>query len=107
MAQTAEQFTAEEIAQAQADLDFHPDASPYWDQAGQDSLYIARRAGLKASNTNRERCRLYAQQARLDEFQGVVEEASRETALAYLEAEEFDVQGAIESYRADHERRYV
>lgn len=102
MANSEEQFTAEEIAQAQADLDFHPDASPFWDQAGQDSLYIARRAGLKAKNTNRERCRLHAQQARCDEFQMVVEEASRDTAFAYLEAEEFDVQSAITSYRADH-----
>lgn len=50
-----------EIALAQADLNFHPDASPYWDSdRGQESLYIARAHGLKARNTNRERCAKYA-----------------------------------------------
>lgn len=51
----------EEIALAQADLNFYPDASSFWDSStGQDVLDIVRMHNLKATNTNRERCRLHA-----------------------------------------------
>lgn len=52
--------TADEMVAALNALNFHPDASPYWDSAaGQEDLDVARRAQLKASNTNKERCALY------------------------------------------------
>jgi hypothetical protein len=54
-------YTKEEIANAQADLNFHPNASSFWDSStGQEVLEIARAHKLDATNTNRERCALHA-----------------------------------------------
>jgi hypothetical protein len=54
--QTAQQFTAEEISNAQYALDTYPDNSWFWDSdSGQDALWVARRAGLQPTNTNRDR----------------------------------------------------
>ena len=54
-----------QIAEVQAALDFHPDASPFWDgDQGQEFLSEARALGLSARNTNRERCALYAEERR-------------------------------------------
>lgn len=52
----ATQFTEQEIADAQAQLDLQPNNSPYWDSgAGQDDLEIIHTLGLKPSTTNAER----------------------------------------------------
>lgn len=45
----------------QAEFDFHPDASPFWETPrGQDTLESASKLGMKARNTNRERAEAYA-----------------------------------------------
>ncbi len=55
-------FTEKEIADAQAALDLYPDACPYWDaRQGQETLYIADKAKLTATTTNRERVARYAE----------------------------------------------
>lgn len=47
---------AKEIAAAQVALDSHPDSSPFWDSPmGQETLELARRYGMSARNTDRER----------------------------------------------------
>lgn len=57
---TGEIFTAAERVAAQKALDLYPDNSAYWDSvAGQETLECARLVGLKATNTNRERCARY------------------------------------------------
>ena len=57
-------YTPEEraaVRRAQANLDFHPDASPFWDSpAGQETLEDAKLYGLKATTTNRERIERHA-----------------------------------------------
>lgn len=50
-----------EIARLQAEMNFHPDASPFWDTPkGQETLEAAASYGIKATNTNKERCEIYA-----------------------------------------------
>jgi hypothetical protein len=72
MNQQRNSFTLRELEDAQHELDFHPDASPFWDSnAGQDVLYVARRAGLEPRTTNRERCALYAAQRAKDEREAI------------------------------------
>lgn len=45
----------------QAELNFHPDASPFWDTPrGRETLESAHAMKLKATNTNKERCAIYA-----------------------------------------------
>lgn len=59
----AARYAAEdaEDARLQAELNFHPDASPFWDTPqGQDILEAAAGRGIKATNTNKERCEEYA-----------------------------------------------
>ena len=57
---------AAEIASAQKALDLYPDASPFWDSSeGQAVLESARRYNLRATNTNRERCRIHGDLMRL------------------------------------------
>lgn len=44
----------------QAEPNFHPDASPFWDTPkGQEVLEAAAQMKLKATNTNKERCEIY------------------------------------------------
>lgn len=46
---------------AQANLDFHPDASPFWDgPLGQETLELAKELGLRVTTTNRERIERHA-----------------------------------------------
>jgi hypothetical protein len=50
---------------AQANLDFHPDASPFWEgPLGQEALECAKAHGLKANTTNRERIKRHAEAMR-------------------------------------------
>lgn len=57
---TPADFTASEIADAQRELDFHPNYSPYWDsRSAQDVMLIASVCGLTARTTDAERRELY------------------------------------------------
>lgn len=59
---TPADFTAAEIADAQAALDLHHDDSPYWDsRSAQDIMRIARICELTPRTTNEERRELYRQ----------------------------------------------
>jgi hypothetical protein len=50
-----------EIKRIQAELDFHPDASPFWETPrGQDTLESAAKLRMKAKNTNKDRLEAYA-----------------------------------------------
>lgn len=45
-------YTAEEIAEAQAELNFHPASSPYWEsRSGQDHLAVIQALDLKPKYT--------------------------------------------------------
>ena len=50
---------------AQKELNFHPDNSPFWDTpGGQEVLEFAHANAMKATNTNKERCAIYARAMR-------------------------------------------
>lgn len=56
------EYTSEEIAAAQRDLDLYPNASSFWDtDSGQETMRIARQYSLESTNTNRERCKIHAE----------------------------------------------
>lgn len=56
------EYTAKKV---QAELNFHPDRSPFWETpTGQDILEAAAQMKLKATNTNQERCAIYAEAKR-------------------------------------------
>lgn len=57
-------YGQDDVADAMKALNFHPDASPYWDSPeAQEVLRCAKYCGLKAQNTNKERCNEYARVA--------------------------------------------
>lgn len=57
---------AQRRIRVQTQLNLHPDASPFWDTPdGQDILHEAAAMKLKATNTNKERCAIYAEAKRL------------------------------------------
>ena len=59
---TPADFSAQEIADAQRELDFHPDNSPYWDsRSAQDVMLCAQVCGLSSRKSNAERRELYRQ----------------------------------------------
>jgi hypothetical protein len=48
-------------AEVQAELNGHPNASPFWDSdRGQEVLEAAKAYGIKAQNSNKDRARIYA-----------------------------------------------